>query len=580
MMARNSTDFAQSRLSPGTRLNGIYEIDQPIGIGGMGEIYKGHVIETGDPVAIKLMLPEFAENDDAFTLFRKEASALHHIQHDAIVRYSVFTIEPVLRRPYLAMEFVDGSTLTDILERDGPLAFEAVKALLRRIASGLQVAHEHGIIHRDISPDNIIIPYNDVGRAKVIDFGIARTTQHGTVISGGFAGKFGYVSPEQLGLFGGEVAAQSDIYSLALVLAQALTGRPLDMSGSQVEVVEKRRRVPGLGAIDMRIRPLLENMLQPDPAKRPASMATVLAWLDEPAAEDRRFIASPRGAQVSEPLPRGWSRKLWVATTGLALAAIVCGGGAFLFLSKQPALSPPRPLDKKLSPLEPEDKKLAPPEPKIPSLEPRSSTLDRIRGYIEQYDGGNCFFMVPVALGERAATIEGFGASDEPFRKFDSAFKAANGFEADIGVRQVTEQQCPAIAFLAKLHPKGARALHLDIDRENLRSGDVLSGIVDHYGSQNVDLVLVSDSGIVQNVSNLLKPGTDAKTFKIGIRRAESGSGRQPQLLMAIASQSPVKSLQIREPIKADYVFPRVLSEAEKSAIPISATARYFMLEN
>ena len=288
MMARISTNFAQCRLSPGTRLNGIYEIDHPIGIGGMGEIYKGHLIETGDPVAIKIMIPEFAENEDAFTLFRKEASALHHIQHDAVVRYYVFTVEPVLQRPYLAMEFVDGRTLTDILERDGPLSFEAVKALLRRIASGLQVAHEHGIIHRDISPDNIIVPYNDVGRAKVIDFGIARTTQHGTVISGGFAGKFSYVSPEQLGLFGGEITAKSDIYSLALVLAQALTGRPLDMSGSQVEVVEKRRTVPNLGAIDMRIRPLLEKMLQPDPVMRPEFY------------DDRFSLARRRGAGKSQ----------------------------------------------------------------------------------------------------------------------------------------------------------------------------------------------------------------------------------------------------------------------------------------
>ena len=193
------------------------------------------------------------------------------------MRYFVFTVEPVLRRPYLAMEFVDGRTLTDILHNDGPLSFEAVQSLLRRLASGLQAAHEHGIIHRDISPDNVIVPNNDVARAKIIDFGIARTTQHGTVIGGGFAGKFNYVSPEQLGLFGGDVTAKSDIYSLGLVLAQALTGKPLDMGGSQVEIIEKRRKLPDLGAIDMRFRPLLEQMLQPDPAKRPEFMAAVAA---------------------------------------------------------------------------------------------------------------------------------------------------------------------------------------------------------------------------------------------------------------------------------------------------------------
>ena len=111
-------------------------------------------------------------------------------------------------------------------------------------------------------------------------------------------------------------------------------------------------------------------------------------------------------------------------------------------------------------------------------------------------------------------------------------------------MRQVTEQQCPAITFLARLRGENARALHLDIDRENLRNGDVLNGMVDRYGTRNVELILVSDSGTVQNVSNLLKPGTDAKTFNIGIKRAEGPGGRQPQLLIAIASPSPISALQ------------------------------------
>src|ERR1700676_899141 len=150
------------RVSPGTRLNGIYEIDQLIGVGGMGEVYKGHVIETGDQVAIKLMLPELAHNEAALPVFRKEASALNHVHHDAIVRYYVFTVEPVLRRPYLAFEFVDGRTLSNILHDGGPLTFEAARTLLHRLASGLQAAHDHNIIHRDVSPDNVMIPYSDV----------------------------------------------------------------------------------------------------------------------------------------------------------------------------------------------------------------------------------------------------------------------------------------------------------------------------------------------------------------------------------------------------------------------------------
>ena len=283
-----------SRLSPGTRLNGIYEIDHLIASGGMGEVYKGHTIQTGDPVAIKVLQPEFAENDAALALFRREASALHNLHHEAIVRYYVFTIEPVLRRPYLAMEFVEGQSLTEVVRRE-PLTYEAVRSLLKRVAAGLHVAHERGIVHRDVSSDNIMIPGGDVARAKIIDFGIARSTQLGdhTIIGGGFAGKYNYVSPEQLGLFGGDVRAKSDIYSLGLVLVEALTGQPVDMGGSQAEVLDKRRKVPDLGAIDLRIRPLLEKMLQPDPAARPDSMAQVATWPLATVAAGRRTVGAP-----------------------------------------------------------------------------------------------------------------------------------------------------------------------------------------------------------------------------------------------------------------------------------------------
>ena len=211
-------------------------------------------------------------------LFRREASALHYLMHEAIVRYFVFTVEPILQRPYLAMEFVDGRSLAEMLE-EGPLTFEALQRLMRRVASGLNAAHERGIIHRDVSPDNIIVPQSDVARAKIIDFGIARSTQRGdaTIIGTGFAGKHNYVSPEQIGLFGGDVTAKSDIYSFGLVLFYALTGQKLDMGGTQFQLVEKRRRVPDLGAVDARIRPLLQKMLQPDPKDRP-TMAEIESW--------------------------------------------------------------------------------------------------------------------------------------------------------------------------------------------------------------------------------------------------------------------------------------------------------------
>jgi serine/threonine protein kinase len=259
----------------------------------MGEIYRGHAIETGDPVAIKVMRTDLVDNATALALFRKEALALNNIQHNAIVRYYIFSYDPGTGRHYLAMEFVDGQPLSELLQR-GPLGFEAVCLLKERLAAGLNAAHQLGIVHRDLSPDNVLIPADDLAKAKIIDFGIARSTRggDGTIIGSGFAGKYNYVSPEQLGLFR-EVTAKSDIYSLGLVLAQCLRGRPIDMGGTQWEVLEKRRVVPDLRAVDPRFRPLLEKMLQPNPADRPESMAAVAAWRLEPQDQAKQIPTIP-----------------------------------------------------------------------------------------------------------------------------------------------------------------------------------------------------------------------------------------------------------------------------------------------
>ena len=344
-MQDGSPPYASNQLSPGTRLNGIYEIDHLIAAGGMGEVYKGHTVQTGDTVAIKVLHPEYARNDAALGLFRREASALHNLQHEAIVRYYVFTIEPTLGRPYLAMEFVEGQSLADLVRRE-PLTYEAVRALIKRVAAGLHVAHERGIIHRDVSSDNIMIPGGDVARAKIIDFGIARSTQLSdrTIIGSGFAGKYNYVSPEQLGLFGGDVQARSDIYSLGLVLVEALTGQPIAMGGSQAAILDKRRKVPDLGAIDLRVRPLIAKMLEPDPAARPESMAHVATWpLPTSRPNDDRYAADlGRAADRSA----GGRAPKWMAIAATVAVIAIGGAGAFYVLRpgvglKEPPPAPP-----------------------------------------------------------------------------------------------------------------------------------------------------------------------------------------------------------------------------------------------
>ena len=274
-----------SAVSIGAELNQTYRIDALLGVGGMGEVYKGHNIQTGDPVAIKIVLPEFAGDETILGLFRKEARILNHLYHEAIVRYYVFSFDPVLSRPYLAMEYVDGPSLAAHV-KNAPLAPSEFMPLLRRLADGLHRAHLAGVIHRDMSPDNVILPGGLVQNAKIIDFGIARSANVGgeTLLGGSFAGKYNFVSPEQLGLYGGEVTPKSDIYSLALVMVAAMRGRPLDMTGSQLDIIEKRRSLPDLDGVPRQFHAVLAAMLAPDPAKRPDDMAAIRDWPDAQAA--------------------------------------------------------------------------------------------------------------------------------------------------------------------------------------------------------------------------------------------------------------------------------------------------------
>jgi serine/threonine-protein kinase len=603
MASSPTASLSSARIPAGTQLNGIYEIDHLIASGGMGEVYKGHAIETGDPVAIKLMLADLASNDAALALFRKEASALHYLYHEAIVRYYVFTVEPTLQCPYLAMEFVEGESLSDLLQR-GPLPFDEAVTLMRRIAGALEAAHQRQIIHRDVSPDNIIIPGGQVSRAKIIDFGIARSTQAGaqTVIGGGFAGKYNYVSPEQLGLFGGDVTGKSDIYSLGLVAVEALTGRPIDMSGSQVDVIEKRRKVPDLSAVDPRIRPLVTQMLQPNPDDRPASMAAVEAWSATPAAPAAReppaYSLREGRMRSSEPARRGSStRSLLAIAAGVAIVLLGGGGAAYYFLNTGPTVvAPPPPLQPggvTQPPPGPEPGKTATapdvfvPTPKEAPIEaPKSERVAGIEKFIEQYDGGDCFFITTVAATEQSARIEGYGASLAPFQILDDAFRRTNGFEADIGLWQVTAPQCPAVNFLNKVRG-GRRGLpRFQAVASEVRGGQEVSGTVTDYVGRPLALLIVDDAGRVRNVSRAMSPRKGGKAcvgacpmveqedVSFTLRMDPVATGPRPRLLVAVASAEPLAlSLDLDE--DADKVFEQLQTQAASRGQTLGAAAKY-----
>jgi hypothetical protein len=274
-----SADATQIKV--GDMLNHIFRVDRFLARGGMGEVFEGCNVHTEEKVAIKVMLPALANDERVIAMFRKEAKTLTKIHHEALVNYRVLAQEPDLHVLYIVTDFIEGTPLSAAM---GTLKAtpDDLGRLLRRLASGLASAHELGAIHRDISPDNVILEKDQIDDAKVIDFGIAKDLEasSATIVGDGFAGKLNYVAPEQLGDFGREIGPWTDVYSLGLVMLAAAQGRNVDMSGSLVDAIDKRRRGPDLSAVPGSLRPLLEAMLRPNPKERLRSMEAVLAMLD------------------------------------------------------------------------------------------------------------------------------------------------------------------------------------------------------------------------------------------------------------------------------------------------------------
>ncbi len=296
----------------GDVLNHIFAVKRFLARGGMGEVFVGANVITDERVAIKVMLPAMAADPNVITLFRREAQTLTRLHHEAVVQYRVLAQEPELGVLYIVTEYIDGTSLSDVLGTLQP-APEELGALLRRIASGLAAAHALGAIHRDVSPDNILLPGGRLAGAKLIDFGIAKDLDPGTatVIGDGFAGKLGYVAPEQLGDFGRTLGPWTDVYSLGLLILAVARGSDLGLGGTLVDAVDKRRAGLDLAAVPTPLRSVIAGMVRPDPADRLQSMAAVLAALD---------AAEVPGATAGR-LPRWWP----IAAAAAMLLLVVAG---------------------------------------------------------------------------------------------------------------------------------------------------------------------------------------------------------------------------------------------------------------
>ena len=341
-----------AQIKIGDVLNHIFEVKRFIARGGMGEVFEGINVNSDERVAIKVILPHLAADPRVQAMFRKEAKTLTRLSHPALVQYRVLAYEPQLGAFYIVTEFIDGQNLADLLPTIDSTPAELI-ALTRRLAEGLSAAHALGAIHRDISPDNLMLEGGRLEGAKVIDFGIAKDLEpgSGTIIGDGFAGKLSYVAPEQLGAFNKEVGPWTDVYSLALVILAITLRKGVDMGGSLVDAVDKRRAVPNLSTVPAELRPVLESMLAPNPVDRVRTMGEVIELLSNTvrAGQTASGATAPRPAPLGEPRSptadvAGWSKTKLprAAALGVVLTLLLATGLYFEFSDRvggdQPAV--------------------------------------------------------------------------------------------------------------------------------------------------------------------------------------------------------------------------------------------------
>jgi len=223
----------------GTLIGGRFRLEEKVGSGGMSSVYRAFDPTLERHVAIKMMHRDISNDADQLERFRREARAVAQLNHPHVV--TVIDAGEDDGNPYIVFEYVEGETLKDRIRRLGRLPVAEAVAYAVEIGRALECAHSHMLVHRDVKPQNVLIDPD--GRAKVTDFGIARSLEaQGLTATGRVLGTTDYVSPEQA--LGHEVTAQSDIYSLGIVLYEMLTGEAPFKADTQVAVAMQHVRDP------------------------------------------------------------------------------------------------------------------------------------------------------------------------------------------------------------------------------------------------------------------------------------------------------------------------------------------------
>jgi len=316
--------LAASELQPGMVLRGKYEIAGRLGAGGMAAVYKARHLAFGEVRAIKVVNSRLADDEEFLRRFRNEAIVARRLQHPNAVRVDDLDMTED-GRPFIVMEYVEGLNLREVIRREGPLSLRRGVRIARQVASALAAAHDLGIVHRDIKPDNILLAGSgEAETAKVLDFGIAKMKESALGDSGAIATRTGmvvgtpqYISPEQaMGRRGSEIDGRADLYSLGVVLYEMVTGRLPFESDTAMGIILHHLQTPPPSPRDVRpdlgipepLSAVLLRALEKDRDHRFPSATAMAAALDDvmalPLAERPADLARPsESTRLPTPSP-------------------------------------------------------------------------------------------------------------------------------------------------------------------------------------------------------------------------------------------------------------------------------------
>jgi serine/threonine protein kinase len=337
-----------------------YDILGEAGHGSMGSVYKARDRETGEIVALKLLKPEIASDQTMMDRFKNELLFARKITHKNVCRVHEFN--RIGGVAYTSMEFVEGENLRSVMNRFGGLPVRKAIDLVRQICSGLREAHAQGIVHRDLKPENIMIDAQ--GNVKIMDFGIARSMEVATGLTGSMVGTPAYMAPEQVG--GKPVDYRTDVYSLGLILYEMFSGAPAFRADNAVALALKQMRESPVPPheIDPRIPVPIERAIlkcvEKEPSKRFQSIAELETMLLPQGADAQRpteavpaALSSTNSSLATQPLPapslpamppprkRRVSAFVWVALAALVVLVVLAGARSAKIQRATETIHPP-----------------------------------------------------------------------------------------------------------------------------------------------------------------------------------------------------------------------------------------------